>query len=90
MNDKLKDLLRSEFIGLNVEIIESRNKDLVGIKGKVIDETRSAFKIMTSKGMKIVLKEQITLMVEKNENKFRIDGKLLINRPEDRVRKLKW
>ncbi len=43
--DKIMDFLRGEFIGKNVEIIDSSNKDLIGIKGKIVDETKNMFEI---------------------------------------------
>ncbi len=86
--DKIMDFLRDEFIGKKVEIVESKNKDLVGIKGKIVDETKNMFEI-ESKGK--------TKKVQKNICKFKflpeniiIDGKIINYRPEDRiVRKFK-
>ncbi|MCD4666383.1 ribonuclease P protein subunit [archaeon] len=43
-------------IGYHIEIIESKNKSLVGIKGKVIDETQNMWIIETEKGNKKILK----------------------------------
>ncbi len=37
----VKKLLEIELIGSVIEVIDSRNKYLIGIKGKVIDETRN-------------------------------------------------
>ncbi|MCD6274916.1 MAG: ribonuclease P protein subunit [Candidatus Aenigmarchaeota archaeon] len=77
------DFLRDEFIGKKVEIVESKNKDLVGIKGKIVDETKNMFEI-ESKGK--------TKKVQKNICKFKflpeniiIDGKIINYRPEDRI-----
>jgi len=86
--DKIMDFLRDEFIGKKVEIVESKNKDLVGIKGKIVDETKNMFEI-ESNGK--------TKKVQKNICKFKflpeniiIDGKIINYRPEDRiVRKFK-
>jgi len=81
--DKIRDFLRDEFIGKKVEIVESKNKDLVGIKGKIVDETKNMFEI-ESKGK--------TKKVQKNICKFKflpeniiIDGKIINYRPEDRI-----
>ncbi len=81
--DKIMDFLRDEFIGKKVEIVESKNKDLVGIKGKIVDETKNMFEI-ESKGK--------TKKVQKNICKFKflpeniiIDGKIINYRPEDRI-----
>ncbi|MGL4669145.1 MAG: ribonuclease P protein component 1 [Methanobacteriaceae archaeon] len=40
------NIFRHELIGLYVKVIESSNKSLIGIKGKVIDETKKTIKIV--------------------------------------------
>ena len=40
---------QQEFIGKQIEIIESDNKEQKNIKGKIIDETKNTFKIKTEK-----------------------------------------
>lgn len=46
-------------IGSNIEIKESKNKTLIGLKGKVIDETKNIFTIETQKGIKKIMKSQV-------------------------------
>lgn len=79
------DILRGELIGLNVEIVKADNDVLVGINGKIVDETRNMLKI----GDKMVVKEQVVLKIEKDGNFIEVDGKLLVGRPEDRVKKVR-
>ncbi len=72
-----------EFIGLDVEIIDSRNKTLIGKKGKVIDETKNLIIIEEQK-------EKITKILKKGTT-FKIKDKIIngnkiIKRPEDRVK----
>ena len=49
---KAKDFVRHEFIGLGVVITDSSSKDNIGIKGKVVNETRNMLIIETDKGEK--------------------------------------
>jgi len=42
-----KDLIRHEFIGLEVEVIQAKNPSLIGIKGKIMSEDKS-FKKLTA------------------------------------------
>ena len=37
----IKDIAKHELIGLTIEIIDSKNKDNIGIKGVVINETKN-------------------------------------------------
>ena len=83
----IQDITRHELIGLNIEIIEAKNKALVGLKGKVIDETKSLLLVQTKKGEKKVLKDQATLRMKVNNKKIQLDGKLLVGKPEDRLKK---
>ena len=84
---KIRDLTRHEVIGLNVEVIESENQCLVGIKGKIVDETKNTISIKKNKKIKKILKNQIKLMIKMNKQKIKIDGKFLIGRSEDRIKK---
>ncbi|MEK6852512.1 MAG: ribonuclease P protein subunit [Nanoarchaeota archaeon] len=80
-------LLSKEFIGEIAEVIEAKNKSLVGIKGKIVDETRNLFVIDTSKGERKILKNQVTLKVKHKGKVYAIDGKLLVGRGYERLKK---
>jgi ribonuclease P protein subunit POP4 len=43
----IKDIVKIELIGLNVKIIDAKNKSLIGITGKIIDETKNLLFIET-------------------------------------------
>jgi len=74
-----------EFIGLKTEIIKSTNPQVIGLNGRIINETKSMFTINTEKGTKSIAKET-------NNWKFSIDGKDIViegskitKRPFDRI-----
>ena len=48
-------------IGSNIEITKSKNTSLIGLKGKVIDETKNRITIETKKGVKKIIKSQIKI-----------------------------
>ena len=79
-----KDILRSEFIGLELEVIDSDNKKLLGIKGKITDETRNMLEINNQ--IKLI-KNQITFTLKKDNIPYTIEGKQIVGRPEDRIKK---
>ncbi|MDI6826657.1 MAG: ribonuclease P protein component 1 [Candidatus Aenigmarchaeota archaeon] len=83
-----QDLVRHELIGLEVEIKESKNPSQVGLKGRVIGETYSTLEIETKRGEKIIPKD-IAIFIFKlpDGTKVQVDGKILIGRPEDRIKK---
>lgn len=84
---RIKDLLRQEFIGLDIEIVGSTNKSLQGIKGKVIDETKNTLVIDMHGKTKRLLKNQITLKCTLAGVTARIDGIQLVGRTEERLKK---
>lgn len=84
MNKDNKNLVKYEFIGTEVEITNSKNKSLIGEKGKITDETRNMFILDTGKK---IIKSQCTLKMKINKKNTEIKGEVLVGRPEDRIKK---
>ena len=80
-----KNILKMELIGRNIEIINATNKDLIGIKGKIIDETQHTIIISQKDKRKTLLKEQITFIVTEKNRRIKIDGKKINKKPEKRI-----
>ncbi|MDP6641861.1 MAG: ribonuclease P protein subunit [Candidatus Nanoarchaeia archaeon] len=85
----IKDIIRHELIGLTIEITESKNNSLIGLKGKIIDETKNTLTLETKKGIKKIIKSQIKFKIKNNDQMIEIDGKLIVNRPEDRIKRIR-
>lgn len=83
-----KNILLHELIGLQCEVIEAANKDQIGIKGKIIDETLKTINISDKR----VFKTGSVFRVLLNGKRVDIDGNYLVARPEDRIKKKlkKW
>lgn len=81
---KDNDVVKYEFIGEKLKVVDSKNKDVIGIKGKIIDETKNMF--ILDNGKKII-KDQSVVEISIGEKKFRINGKILVGRPEDRLKR---
>ncbi|MBT6774554.1 ribonuclease P protein subunit [Candidatus Woesearchaeota archaeon] len=73
-----------ELIGEKIEIIRSKNNSNVGIKGKVIDETKMTLKIKWGEKVKTLLKNNITFKIVRNEQI--IIGQEIMKRPEERIK----
>ncbi len=71
-------------LGKKVEVIQSSNRYEVGIKGLVIEDKKNTIKIRTENGVKIVIKNNIILMI----NDRKIDGNLLIGKEEERIKRM--
>lgn len=82
------DIIRHEFIGTQSKVTSSSHPDYVGISGKLIDETRNTFTILHRGNAKKVVKNSSTFNFKFADGTIvEINGKLLVGRPEDRLKK---
>jgi len=81
-------IIQDEFIGLKVKVVNSTHKGYVGIEGKIIDETKNMFVILY-KGKKKMIPKSISVFhfYFPDGTIVEVDGKLLVGRPEDRIKK---
>jgi len=84
-----QNLVRHELISLAVKISKSSDPTQRGLRGKVIDESYNTLKIETNEGKEkaIPKNNSIFIFTLPNGVKVEVDGKLLISRPEDRIKK---
>ena len=82
---KKRDLIRHELIGLKAEVIDSRNKANIGIIGKIVDESKFTIVVEHNNRQKRLFKNNITLRIDG----IIIDGKVLVMRPKDRIKKVR-
>lgn len=82
------DIIRYEFIGSELKVVKSTSPCYVGVKGKVIDETRNTLTVLQGNKRKIIVKELSTFHFKFSDGTVvEIDGKLIVGRPEDRLKK---
>ena len=79
-----KKIFPYELIGEKIEILHSKNKSNLGIKGKVIDETKMTLKIKSGEKVKTLFKNNITFKIVRNEQI--ITGQEIMKRPEERIK----
>lgn len=56
---------KGELIGSQVKIIEAKNSSLLGLEGKIIDETKNTITIENGKKRKIIKSHIILKMINK-------------------------
>lgn len=82
------NIIRYEFIGTEAEVAKSRHPGYVGISGKIMDETRNTFVILHKGERKRIIKDSAVFHFKfSGGTVVEIDGKLLVGRPEDRLKK---
>jgi ribonuclease P protein subunit POP4 len=80
------EIVKAELIGKEAAIVDAKNRANIGIKGRIIDETRNTITIDTKSGKKRVIKQNITIEITHDNKKVRIDGKMLSAAPEERIK----
>lgn len=92
-----KNIHQHELIGLTIEIVSSTDKQTIGLKGLVIDETKNMF-VIESKQKQLQNKEQNRVKIPKKDCIFRftlptgeqvvIEGRILKDKPENRLKNI--
>jgi len=73
-----------ELIGSKLEVISSKNPSLMGIRGIITYETKNMFILDNQKKL---IKSQSKFKISLDGKTFEIEGRVLQNRPEDRIKK---
>lgn len=85
-----RNLLRHELIGLEARVMDSSDPTLLGTSGKVVDETRNMLVIEQGKKIKTISKSTSTFLITLPDGeRVTVDGKKLVGRPEERVKR-RW
>lgn len=83
-----KNLHLHELIGLKIEIVNSSCKKWIGLKGKIVDETKNLFIIkVNDKEQKIPKTSSVFLFTLENGEQIELKGKNILFRPEERTKK---
>ncbi|RLG80416.1 MAG: ribonuclease P protein subunit [Thermoprotei archaeon] len=90
MKHSKRNIYYHELIGLDVEVLEYPDTKLVGLKGRVVNETLKTLVIETDRKRLIrVLKEHGTFRFSTPSGvEVTVRGIRLIGRPEDRLKKI--
>ncbi len=81
-------IVQQELIGLNAKVVRSPHSDYVGISGRVLDETRNTIVILHKNKKKRIIKSAAVFNFTMPDGTVvEIDGKAIIGRPEDRIKK---
>jgi ribonuclease P protein subunit POP4 len=70
-----------EFIGLDTEITQSTNPQVVGLNGRIINETKSMFTINTENGAKSIAKSTNNWKFSIKGQDIVVDGSKIAKRP---------
>jgi len=81
------NIARHELIGLDARVSKSLNKQLVGLRGRIIDETRNTLTLKQGSRQIAIPKEIVRLRLHLPEGEVaELDGRTIAARPEDRIK----
>lgn len=81
------NIIRHEFIGLQAKVTDSSHSGYVGTIGEVTNETRNTLTILSDEKEKTIVKKVSIFHFYIGNDVVEIDGKNLIGKPEDRIKK---
>jgi len=88
VNPKPENLPRHELIGLQVLVDGSTNRGLVGLSGRVVDETRNTILVEVERKTKRIPKACTSLTFTLPDGqRVRVAGSILVSQPENRISK---
>lgn len=76
-----------ELIGRKIEVLKSVRKELVGLKGTVVDETLNLFTVDVQGKEKKIPKGLCVFRISIDDAYRDVDGRDIEYRPEDRIKK---
>ncbi len=81
------NIARHELIGLDARVSKSLNKQLIGLRGRIIDETRNTLMLKQGPRQIIIPKDIVHLRLRLPKGEVaELDGRTITARPEDRIR----
>jgi len=85
---KARLLATRELIGLQATVVRSTDPTLHGAGGEIVDETMNTLTLRTGSGEKRVNKKAVTLAIQFPDERIEISGTELLQRPDERLKKL--
>ena len=82
------DIINDELIGTTGSVEKSRHSDYIGLSGQVVNESKNTLTLSKFGKEKKIVKEAAIFRFQLSDGTIvEIDGKLLVGRPEDRLKK---
>jgi ribonuclease P protein subunit POP4 len=75
-----------EIIGLKVKVLKDSNPCNKNVEGILVNESKNTFTVKGDKN-RIIAKKDSVLLITINGNPLQIEGKSLLGRPEDRIKR---
>jgi ribonuclease P protein subunit POP4 len=80
-----ENITSHEFIGLDTVITQSSNPQIIGLNGRIINETKSMFTLNTKNGTKLISKAKNSWKFLIDDKDIVVNGSKIAKRPFDRI-----
>lgn len=88
-----QNIIHHELIGLDTQVVDSTNRSLIGIEGRIVNETKNLLTIETDAREKNIPKScsSFKFTIPSVDGKrylpltLKVDGRLLLSQPENRI-----
>lgn len=88
-----QNIIHHELIGLDTKVVDSTNRSLIGIEGRIVNETKNIITIQTDAQEKKIPKScsSFIFTIPSVEGKrylpltIKVNGRLLLLQPENRI-----
>ena len=84
----LRALACNELIGLDARVVRSSDPSLEGLDGRIVDETMNTVEMRSGEKVLKLDKKSVTLAIRFPEGEYEIPGREILQRPEERLKKL--
>lgn len=82
-----RSVARLELIGLEARVVNSSDPGLIGLAGRIVDETRNMLVVECAGGDKMVPKAAAVLRITlPSGEEIEVDGAEIVARPEERIK----
>ena len=81
----IENIINHELIGIQASVTESCNKQIVGLSGRILDETKSMFTLDTLRGIKRIPKANSSWKFDLEGKNIIVNGDLISKRSHERM-----
>ncbi len=82
-----RNIVLHELIGLDAEVVDSRDRSQIGLKGRVIRETKNLLYLLHESKTRRIVKITSTFRFAVGKESFVVDGREINFRPYERTEK---
>lgn len=84
-----KQVMICPLIGLTARIVSSSSKELLGLDGKIIDETKNTIVIESNEKIRKIPKKGKIFEVTFKDEKIKIKGDHILFKPEEKAKNIR-